>query len=324
LSAEPLRYGAPESERSFSSPSQIVFERSKRFTEHSLSVPRAANRDSMLQLESPISSAARGDGALFADIAVEPAWKTVSSWSASAAKRVFDCACVLLALPAILPLALVIGAAVRLTSRGPVLFLQKRMGRHGQTFTIFKFRTMIHVVDRAHHPITTSGNQRFTPVGPFLRRLKLDELPQLANVLLGHMSLVGPRPKLPEHVVFDLPCRPGITGMATTVFASEEAAFARVPKDYLDAFYHTVVLPAKWKLDVEYMAQATFVSDLKLLVNTVLRRWDNSVLESYLRAAGVECPDEISPSRVPDPARIVVCKPISQSTNHPAEEGSVG
>lgn len=323
MSAESLQYRVPESERSFSSSCEIVNEGTKRRTWPSPTETLTANCHSMLQRKLKIASAAHGDAPLQADFA-EPVWTTLSDWSNSKAKRVFDCACVLLALPAILPLILVIGAAVRLTSRGPVLFLQKRMGRHGRTFTILKFRTMIHVVDRAHHPITTSGNQRFTPIGPFLRRLKLDELPQLANVLLGHMSLVGPRPKLPEHVITDLPCRPGITGLATTVFASEEAAFARVPKDYLDAFYHTVVLPTKGKLDAEYMAQATFISDLKLLVNTVLRRWDDTVLESYLHAAKVEYEDGMIPSRVPNPPRIAIRRPIPQSAHQPAEEVSIG
>jgi lipopolysaccharide/colanic/teichoic acid biosynthesis glycosyltransferase len=108
-------------------------------------------------------------------------WKGMSPWSGSAAKRIFDCACVLLSLPVFLPLMLVIGVVVRLTSRGPILFLQERVGRYGRSFTILKFRTMVHFEDSAHHPITTSDNQRFTPVGPFLRRWKLDELPQLVT-----------------------------------------------------------------------------------------------------------------------------------------------
>lgn len=175
--------------------------------------------------------------------------------------------------------------AVRLTSRGPVLFLQKRVGRCGKIFTIFKFRTMVHAGETAHRPVTTIGNQRFTPVGPLLRRWKLDELPQLFNVLLGHMSLVGPRPKLPEHVKFRFTCRPGITGAATIAFAREEWLLDRVPRHDLDAFYDTVVLPAKRRLDAEYMAQATLLSDLKLIVSSVLRRWDTSVLEGLLGTA---------------------------------------
>ena len=214
--------------------------------------------------------------------------KGLSPWSGSSAKRVFDCGCVLLALPVLVPLALAIAAAVRLTSRGPVLFLQKRIGRHGQMFTIFKFRTMVHAAHGAHRPITTVDNQSFTPVGPFLRYWKLDELPQLANVLLGHMSLVGPRPKMPDHSIFEVPCRPGITGMATVAFAQEEGILARVPEDQLDNYYHFVVLPAKGQMDAEYGARATLLSDIRLLVISVLRRWDPANAESFIAAARME------------------------------------
>ena len=159
------------------------------------------------------------------------AWKGLSPWSRSAGKRLFDYACVLLALPVLLPLMLAIAAAVRFTSPGPVLFLQKRMGRHGRAFTILKFRTMVHVAGATHDPNAATHHQYLTPIGLFLRRWKLDELPQLANVLAGHMSMVGPRPKLPEYVIFDLPCRPGITGMATIVFAREERILAAWQKN---------------------------------------------------------------------------------------------
>ena len=90
------------------------------------------------------------------------------------------------------------------------------------------------------------------------------------------MSMVGPRPKLPEYVTLELLCRPGITGMATIVFAREERILARVAKEHLNAYIHAVVLPAKRQLDVEYMARATFLSDLCLLVSTLLRRWDTA------------------------------------------------
>lgn len=215
-------------------------------------------------------------------------WMGLSPWSRSRGKRFFDCACVLLTLPVMVPLMLAIGAAVRFTSAGPVFFLQERVGRYGRSFTIFKFRTMVHVAHAAHNPITTSDNQRFTRIGPFLRRWKLDELPQLINVLLGHMSLVGPRPKMPEHALFDLSCRPGITGMATTVFACEERILAIVAKDQLDAYFHSIVLPAKRRLDVEYMQRATFFSDLRLLVNSVLRRWDTTDLDKFIVATAFD------------------------------------
>jgi lipopolysaccharide/colanic/teichoic acid biosynthesis glycosyltransferase len=211
-----------------------------------------------------------------------------SPWTCSPAKRIFDCVCVLLALPVLVPLALAIAAVVRITSPGPVLFPQKRVGRNGSVFTILKFRTMIHVAGTAHHPITTLDNQRLTPAGPFLRRLKLDELPQLANVLLGHMSLVGPRPKIPEHTIFNIPCRPGLTGMATLAFAEEEAIFARVPDDQLNAYYNSFVLPAKQQLDADYAARATFLSDLQLLVNSVLRRWNTAAAEMLIGTGALE------------------------------------
>jgi XrtJ-associated TM-motif-TM protein len=218
----------------------------------------------------------------------DPFRKGLSPWSGSAAKRAFDCGCVLVALPVLVPLVVTIAAAVRLTSRGPVLFLQKRMGRHGRTFTIFKFRTMTHAAHGAHHPITTLDNQSFTPVGPFLRYWKLDELPQLANVLLGHMSLVGPRPKMPDHSIFEVPCRPGITGMATVAFAQEEETLAGVPEDELESYFRFVVLPAKGQMDAEYGARATLLSDIRLLVISVLRRWNPANAERFIAAALLE------------------------------------
>src|ERR1019366_10656669 len=145
-----------------------------------------------------------------------------------------------LALPILIPLSLLIALSVRLTSSGPVLFLQERVGRYGRSFTILKFRTMTHSEDVARDLVTTTNNQQFTLVGPFLRRWKLDELPQLLNVLAGHMSLVGPRPRMPEHVNSTFGCRPGITGAATIAFAREETVLSNVPKHQLNAYYHTV------------------------------------------------------------------------------------
>jgi lipopolysaccharide/colanic/teichoic acid biosynthesis glycosyltransferase len=142
----------------------------------------------------------------------------------------------------------------------------------GHRFTIFKFRTMPVTNQKAARPsVTTSVNQRFTLVGPFLRRWKLDELPQIFNVLRGEMSLVGPRPKLPSHQVGSLACRPGITGRATLLFACEESVLASVPHVELEDFYENVVLPLKKTLDDEYMGAATFRSDLALLFSSIFR-----------------------------------------------------
>lgn len=206
----------------------------------------------------------------------------LSPWATSGAKRLFDCFCVLLALPLLVPVFFLVALAIRFTSPGPVLFLQKRIGRYGQCFTIFKFRTMSHSPYGDRSEVTTVENQAFTPVGPFLRRFKLDELPQLLNVLRGDMSLVGPRPKLPAHQILPLDCRPGITGAATIAFAREEQLLACLSIHDLNSFYHSVILPAKFRLDAEYMSRATLFSDLRLIVDSAFRRWDCSVMRRLL------------------------------------------
>lgn len=222
------------------------------------------------------------------DSATRRGARPLSNWSASTAKRLFDIGCVLVSLPVTLPILLIAGFAVRITSRGPVLFRQQRMGYRGKTFTIYKFRTMpVHRRLGSRPVVTTAINQRFTPVGPFLRRWKLDELPQLFNVLRGDMSLVGPRPKVPSHQGTGLHCRPGITGRATVVFAREEVTLASIPLAQLDTYYHGVVLPLKQILDDDYMAKATFGSDLKLIAQSVLRRWEDLKLSDLLPSVHV-------------------------------------
>lgn len=219
--------------------------------------------------------------------------QALSPWTRSAAKRAFDCASVLLSAPLLIPIFACVALAVRLTSRGPVLFRQQRMGRMGSSFTILKFRTMLHSNERVHRAVATVGNQNFTPIGRFLRRWKLDELPQLLNVLFGQMSLVGPRPKMLEHSRAVLHCRPGITGAATIAFAREEVLLNRVPRAQVDSLYHAVVLPAKQCLDNEYMARATFLTDMQMLVNTVLRRWDSYYLESLIAGVTRQLPHRL-------------------------------
>jgi lipopolysaccharide/colanic/teichoic acid biosynthesis glycosyltransferase len=271
----------------------------------------AGSPETQLAVEEPALSAHSSDCAFEGQ---------VSSWSQSRAKRLFDFACVFLSLPLIIPILLLIGLAVRLTSSGPVLFLQKRTGRHDRTFTIVKFRTLLDTAETAHPAVTTTGNQQFTPLGPFLRRWKLDELPQLLNVLAGDMSLVGARPKLPEHQISALKSRPGITGAATIAFACEETILASVPKHLLDGYYREVILPAKHQLDSEYMANASFLSDLKLLSCSVLRRWDSSTMKDLLKTdplAVEEAIGDIQLSKAPVAADSYASMSLPPAPNRP-------
>jgi lipopolysaccharide/colanic/teichoic acid biosynthesis glycosyltransferase len=167
---------------------------------------------------------------------------------------------------------LIVGAIVRLTSKGPILFRQERVGLYRRTFTIYKFRTMFHDLAERGPCVTKAGDARFTPVGRVLRKYKLDEFPQLYNVFRGDMSLVGPRPKLPQHEHLAMHYRPGITGAATLAFADEEHILKNIPDENLEEFHMHVVSSTKRLLDLEYQEKATFLSDFRLLMDTLLKR----------------------------------------------------
>lgn len=220
------------------------------------------------------------------DAIVEP---VVSSWCMSPLKRIFDLACVIPALLLLAPVMLFVAILVWLTSEGPILFRQPRVGLHRRTFTIYKFRTMYHNLACAGPCVTKTGDTRLTPVGEFLRKYKLDEFPQLYNVLSGDMSLVGPRPKLPQHEHLDMHYRPGVTGAATLAFANEETMLRDVPDEMLEEFHVNVVSPIKKQLDREYQERATFTSDFRLLVDTVLKR--RTCMDIRSLVAGVHAPD---------------------------------
>jgi len=201
-----------------------------------------------------------------------PAEPAVSPWCVSPLKRLFDLACVIPALLLLSPIMLVVAILVWLTSDGPILFRQERTGLHRRMFTIYKFRTMYHNLSCSGPCVTKTGDTRLTPVGEFLRKYKLDEFPQLYNVLRGDMSLVGPRPKLPHLEPSELRCRPGVTGAATLEFSREENILLHVPSEQVEDFYVRVIAPLKVDLDQKYQAQATFFTDFRLLVDTVLGR----------------------------------------------------
>ncbi len=197
----------------------------------------------------------------------------LSKWTRSRAKRFLDVALTAGALPLVAPVCLLIAAVIRIASSGPVFFLQRRAGRDGRLFWIVKFRTMVHPSPAGKGSITTIDDEQITGVGRVLRYWKLDELPQLVNVLRGEMSLVGPRPRVPEQQTAPIRCRPGITGAASLAFAREEVLLAGIPREQLDGYYASRVLPLKQQLDDAYMARATFFSDLKLLWKTGVAVW---------------------------------------------------
>jgi lipopolysaccharide/colanic/teichoic acid biosynthesis glycosyltransferase len=175
---------------------------------------------------------------------------------------------------AALPVMFVLALLVRLSSPGPVLFRQQRVGRDGESFQLYKFRTMR--VANAGPSVTAGGDRRVTPVGRWLRKSKLDELPQLINVLAGDMSLVGPRPEVPEYVRhYDaeqretLDVRPGITGLSQILLLGREEAMLAGRAD-AEQFYLTTIMPAKLSIDLRYVRERTFLGDLGLIVQTAV------------------------------------------------------
>ena len=188
-------------------------------------------------------------------------------------KRLFDMVCAALGLLVLSPVLLVCALLVGLTSPGGVLFRQERIGKDGVPFTIYKFRSMRK--DNAGLKISTSRDTRITPVGRVLRKTKLDELPQLWNVLKGDMSFVGPRPEVREYTDLYTPeqrqvlmVRPGVTGLASIRYRNENellTASSDPNRTYIDE-----VMPAKLALDLNYIPRACVSYDIKLIWETLV------------------------------------------------------
>lgn len=198
-----------------------------------------------------------------------------SPWTCSSAKRAMDIGAVLVFSPVLVPVVAAIALAVLVTSGAPILFRQERTGRNGAPFVIYKFRTMRPALVQPSSAMAIASASRVTWLGALLRKSKLDELPQIFNVLAGEMSLVGPRPKVPEQEPAPLPCRPGVTGAATLVFAREEMIMQGIASDDLNEYFQKTILSAKRDLDADYLRRATIFSDLWIIVNTVLGRWES-------------------------------------------------
>jgi|GEM_PF-911517 len=189
-------------------------------------------------------------------------------------RRAFDLAALTLLVPLLALPLLIVTIAVLLDSPGSVLFRARRMGYRGRPFEMVKFRTMR--VDNAGHAVAAVNDSRITPVGGFLRATRLDELPQLWNVLRGEMSLVGPRPELQEFVVLHaeeyreiLAVPPGITGPTQLRYAGVEPHLLSLHADP-ERFYREQLLPDKVKLDLEYARSRSFAADLAVLGQTLI------------------------------------------------------
>ncbi|MDE1998988.1 MAG: sugar transferase [Burkholderiales bacterium] len=190
-------------------------------------------------------------------------------------KRLFDLLLSTLGLLVLAPFLVLIALAIKLDSSGPVFFRQERVGRHGQPFRIHKFRTMRHDPVGEGLQITVGSDQRITRVGAILRQTKLDELPQLIDVWVGSMSLVGPRPEVPRYVAHYpehlkhkvLSVRPGITDIASIEYRDESAVLARA-SDPEQAYIREVMLH-KLALAASYVDQASVWMDIKLILRTI-------------------------------------------------------
>ena len=189
-------------------------------------------------------------------------------------KRLFDVVAAAAGLLVLSPFLVLIAAAIKVDTPGPVFFRQARVGRGGAPFRIWKFRTMVADAERLGGALTVGEDPRITRVGRFLRRTKLDELPQLFNVLAGQMSLVGPRPEVARYVanyteaerrVLELV--PGVTDPASLEYRDEASVLAARPDP--EKAYVEEIAPHKIRLNLEYAARATRWSDLWIILRTV-------------------------------------------------------
>lgn len=190
-------------------------------------------------------------------------------------KRAFDLLFAVLGIILLFPILIIISFIIKLTSKGPVFFIQERVGKQGKSFKMIKFRSMS-ALQHSHSTISVKGDIRITKIGVVLRRYKLDELPELWNVLIGEMSFVGPRPDVPGYA--DklkgedrniLKIRPGITGPASLKFANEEEFLSK--KDDPEKFNDEIIYPEKVRLNLEYYYNNNLWTDIKIIFATIFR-----------------------------------------------------
>ncbi len=197
-------------------------------------------------------------------------------------KRTFDIGVSFVGLILLSPLMLLAALAIKLDSPGPIMFRQKRIGKGFRPFLIYKFRTMVQGASDRRRSLTVGDDPRITSSGRFLRRTKIDEIPQLINVLKGDMSFVGPRPEVPEFVELFrseyeeiLKVRPGITDLASLKYRDEAAVLEQ--SENPEEEYLRRVLPDKINLSKEYIRRSSFFLDLTLILKTVRKLFEYQV-----------------------------------------------
>ena len=188
-------------------------------------------------------------------------------------KRIFDIISSLFGLILLLPFMIIIAILIKLDSKGPIFFKQVRVTKNGREFKIFKYRTM-RVGSDKFSQITVGKDSRITKVGDFLRKYKLDEIPQLINVLIGDMSLVGPRPEVPKYVALYteeqreiLKVRAGITDYASIEFSNENDILANETDP--EKAYIEKIMPRKIELNKKYLSEISVMTDIKIILLTI-------------------------------------------------------
>lgn len=188
-------------------------------------------------------------------------------------KRIFDITLSLFGLIILLPFMLIIAILIKIDSKGPVFFKQIRVTKNGKEFKIFKYRTM-RVGSDKYSQITVGKDDRITKIGSFLRKYKLDEIPQLINVLIGDMSLVGPRPEVPKYVALYtdeqkeiLKVRAGITDYASIEFSDENDLLAS--EEEPEKAYIEKIMPKKIELNKKYLSKISILTDIKIILLTI-------------------------------------------------------
>lgn len=189
-------------------------------------------------------------------------------------KRLFDIGASSIGLILLSPILILIAICIKLDSKGPVFFKQVRVGKNKELFKIYKFRTMVTDAEKLGKQITVGNDTRITKVGTFIRKCKLDELPQLINVLNGDMSLVGPRPEVPKYVeLYDdyqeqiLLVQPGITDYASIEFRNESEILGE--SENPESKYINDIMPYKIELNIKYIKNISLYEDLKLITRTI-------------------------------------------------------